>query len=130
MDREQLQYVLDHRIEKDIHQSRITVTLMPYKDATSTKRGKRPDTNPVEADVESKTIEPPNKTPLEWLKSGLSSRTHEKSGWLKEKLLKHNLIEANPIRIPVEESHLRLQVPAGSHRRDEALPWKIFQGST
>ncbi len=73
-------YVLDHRIEKDIHQSRITVTMMPYKDATSTKHGKRTNTNPGEEEIHSRIIKPPNKTPLEWLKSGLSSRTHEKSG--------------------------------------------------
>jgi hypothetical protein len=89
-------YVLDHRIEKDIHQSRITVTMMPYKDATTTKRGKRASTNPSDEEIQSRIIEPPNKTPLEWLKSDLSSRTHEKSGWLKDKLLQHNLMEANP----------------------------------
>jgi hypothetical protein len=35
------------------------------------------------------------KTPLEWLKSGLASRTHEKRGWLRDKLLQHNFIEGN-----------------------------------
>ena len=80
-------YVLDHRIEKDIHQSRITITMMPYKDITSTKRGKRASTDAGDEEIQSRVIEPPNKTPLEWLKSGLSSRTHEKSGWLKDKLL-------------------------------------------
>jgi hypothetical protein len=88
-------YVLDHCIEKYINQSRITVTMMPYKDATSTKRGQRTNTKHGEEDIQSRIIEPPNKTPLEWLKSGLSSRTHEKSGWLKEKLLQHHLMEAN-----------------------------------
>ncbi len=34
-------YVLDKRIEAHIDQSRITVTIMTYKDATSTARDKR-----------------------------------------------------------------------------------------
>jgi hypothetical protein len=85
-------YVLDKRIEKEIHQSRITITMMPYKDATTTKRGKRS----VDSwELPNRVIEPPNKTPLEWLKTGLSSRAHEKRGWLKDKLLQHNLMEAN-----------------------------------
>jgi hypothetical protein len=40
-----------------------------------------------------RTISAPDKTPLQWLESGLKSRTHEKRGWLKEKLLKHGLME-------------------------------------
>jgi hypothetical protein len=32
---------------------------------------------------------------LEWLEYGLKSRTHEKIGWLKDKLLEYDLMEAN-----------------------------------
>ena len=88
-------YIIDRRIELDIDPSRLTVTIMPYKDNTSSKRVKRA-VSTVEVElVESRTYSVPVKTPLEWLKSGLSSRTHEKPGWLKEKLLHHNLIEGN-----------------------------------
>ncbi len=73
-------YVLDRRIEVDIDPSRITVTIMPHKDNTSSKRDKRA-VSTVEVEVmESRTYAPPMKTPLEWLKSRLSSRTHEKRG--------------------------------------------------
>jgi hypothetical protein len=37
----------------------------------------------------------PDRSPLEWLKHRLSSRTHEKRGWLRDKLLHHNLLEPN-----------------------------------
>ncbi len=88
-------YVLDHRIEVDIDPSRITVTIMPYKDTTSTKRLKRAVSTVEANEIESSTYAPPMKTPLEWLKYGLSSRTHEKRGWLRDKLLQHNFIEGN-----------------------------------
>jgi hypothetical protein len=74
-------YVLDKSIEKEIDQSRITVTiLMPYKDATSTssKRLKR-DSVLIENDVvPDRTYDPPDKSSIEWLESGLKSHTHEK----------------------------------------------------
>jgi hypothetical protein len=95
-------YVLDKRIEKDVHQSRITVTVMPYKDLTSGKRTKRlvpAKTDDVLPDGvrRHRPTEPegPNKSPLEWLKSGLSTRAHEKPGWLRDKLLSLNLLEAS-----------------------------------
>jgi hypothetical protein len=81
-------YVLDKRIEKDVHQSRITVTVMPYKDLTSAKRRKR-DVPTIVEDIlpdrgrtrhRPNETEAPIKSPLEWLKSGLSSRAHEKPG--------------------------------------------------
>ncbi len=87
-------YVLDKRIETSIALNRITVTMMPYKDTTSVNRTRR------EPDVSSSNILPdrviaaPDKTPLQWLESGLKSRSHEKRGWLKEKLMKHSLLEA------------------------------------
>jgi hypothetical protein len=86
-----------------VHQERITVTVMPYKDLTSAKRRKR-DVPTVVEDVlpdrcrmrqRPNEREAPIKSPLEWLKSGLSSRAHEKPGWLRDKLLQLNLLEAN-----------------------------------
>jgi hypothetical protein len=71
-------YILDRRIEVDIDPARIMVTIMPYKDNTSSQRVKRV-VSTVEVELlESRTYVAPLKTPLEWLKSGLSSRTHEK----------------------------------------------------
>ncbi len=86
-------YVLDKRIEKEVHQGRITITVMSYKDLTSARRKKR-DVPTLVANVE-KAREAPIKSPLEWLKSGLTSRAHEKPGWLKDKLLNLNLLEAS-----------------------------------
>jgi hypothetical protein len=89
-------YVLDKRIETGIDQSRITVTIMPWKDTTSKKREGRV-VNPMEnEEVEERKYEPPNRTPIEWLQYGLKSRTHERRGWLKDKLLKCGLLEATP----------------------------------
>ncbi len=80
-------YVLDKRIEKDVHQSRITVTVMPYKDLTSTKRTKRvehlKDASVLPEGVRRHrptAVEAPIKSPLEWLQWGLTSRVHEKPG--------------------------------------------------
>ncbi len=37
-------------------------------------------------------IPPPSKTQIGWLEYGLETRRHEKKGWLKEELLKHDLL--------------------------------------
>ncbi len=86
-------YILDKRIETRIAMNRITVTIMPYKDSTSSNRIRREQDISASNILPEKTIVAPDKTPLEWLQSGLKSRTHEKRGWLKEKLLKHGLLE-------------------------------------
>jgi hypothetical protein len=87
-------YVLDKRIETSIALNRITVTMMPYKDTTSVNRTRRdPDLSSANI-LPDRVIAAPDKTPLEWLESGLKSRSHEKRGWLKEKLMKHALLEA------------------------------------
>ncbi len=87
-------YVIDKRIEKCIDQKRITVTILPWKDTTSKKRLGR-DVQPIHlAEVGERKYEPPNRTPIEWLQFGLKSRAHERRGWLKDKLLKLNLLEA------------------------------------
>jgi hypothetical protein len=88
--------VIDKRIEKFVDQARITVTIMPFKDSTSANRKKR-DAVPllVGTDVlPGRVHEPPERSNLEWLEYGLKSRTHEKKGWLKDKLLEYDLMEA------------------------------------
>jgi hypothetical protein len=89
-------YVLDKRIETDIDSSRITVTIMPYKDTTSTKRARREPVVIVGEKDLSRKIVPPDRTPLQWLEYGLKSRNHEKRGWLRGKLLFYDLMEPNP----------------------------------
>jgi hypothetical protein len=87
-------YVLDKRIENGIDPKRITVTIMPWKDATSKKRQGR-EVPPIEnEEVKERKYEPPNRTPIEWLQFDLKSRTHERREWLKDKLLKCGLLEA------------------------------------
>jgi hypothetical protein len=89
-------YVIDKRIETCIDQKRITVTIMPWKDTTYKKRLGR-DVQPIQIEeVEERKYEPPNRTPIEWLQYCLKSRTHERRGWLKDKLLQLNLLEATP----------------------------------
>ncbi len=87
-------YVLDKRIETGIDLSRITVTIMPYKDATSANREQRQREISVENLLPGRIVVKPDKTPLEWLEYGLKSRMHEKQGWLKDKLLSHDLLES------------------------------------
>jgi hypothetical protein len=89
-------YVLDSRIETKIECNRITVTPMPYKDVAASTRSKNAvaATNQVEL-MPDRVYAVPERSPLEWLKYGLSTRTHEKRGWLREKLLHHNLLEPN-----------------------------------
>ncbi len=90
-------YVLDNRIETGIDESRITITMMPYKDITSASRDRRnaaSQLDPVEL-MPDRQRNVPELTPLEWLEYGLKSRTHEKKGWLKDKLLEYDLMEAN-----------------------------------
>jgi hypothetical protein len=87
-------YILDKRIEQFVDQARITITIMPYKDSTSSNRNQR-ECNKLEPEVlPDRVYEPPQRSNLEWLEYGLKSRTHEKNGWLKAKLLQYGLMEA------------------------------------
>jgi hypothetical protein len=91
-------YVLDKRIETRIDETRITITMMPYKDLTSASRDRRNAASQLDA-VElmpDRQLHVPERTPLQWLEYGLKSRTHEKKGWLKDKLLEYGLMEGNP----------------------------------
>ena len=87
-------HVLDKRIETGIEARRITVTMMPYKDVTSTLRNRREPIVDTEVILPTREVVVPIRSPLQWLEYGLKSRTHEKPGWLKEKLLHYNLMEA------------------------------------
>jgi hypothetical protein len=73
-------YELDKRIETGIEARRITVTMMPYNDITSTKRGQRERIVAEEVLLPSRTVAVPTRSTLEWLEYGLKSRTHEKPG--------------------------------------------------
>jgi hypothetical protein len=69
---------------------------MSSKETTSTKRLGR-DVQPIQIEeVEERKYDPPNRTSIEWPQYGLKSRTHERRGWLKDKLLKLDLLEATP----------------------------------
>jgi hypothetical protein len=57
-------YVLDKRIETGIDSSRITVTIMPYKDKTTTKRARREPVVTVEEEDVSRLVVVPDRTPL------------------------------------------------------------------
>jgi hypothetical protein len=103
-------YVIDKRIETRIDQKRITVTIMPWKDTTSKKRLAR-ELQPRDMElVAERKYEPPNRTPIEWLQFGLKSRTHERRGWLKDKLLKFGTLGSN-IGSSLEENNFRSQMP-------------------
>ncbi len=66
-------YILDKRIEKFVDQSRITVTIMPYKDSTSANRKQR-DATSVQVEVlPDRVYEAPERFNLEWLEFGLKS---------------------------------------------------------
>ena len=87
-------YVLDKRIETGIEARRVTVTMMPYKDITTAYRARREPIVDKEVLLPSRAVVVPTRSPLEWLDYGLKSRTHEKPGWLKEKLLHYGLMAA------------------------------------
>jgi hypothetical protein len=67
---------------------------MPYKDSTSAHRKQRDATNVQVEELPDRVYEAPERSNLEWLDFGLKSRTHEKRGWLRDKLLEYDLMEA------------------------------------
>ncbi len=76
---------MDKHIETRIDQSKITVTIIPFEDTTSSKRARRDHESAVVEELPSRNRDPPDRTPLQWLELGL-----------KNKLLKHDLMEATP----------------------------------
>ncbi len=76
-----VQYVLDNRKEHGVSMDRLTIIPMPFKsDVTLRPRTKQQAPKNFEKLVE-------KRTPLGWLKWGLTTRKHEKKGWLAETLL-------------------------------------------
>ncbi len=82
-----VRYVIGNRVEHSVDMKRLTVVPMPFK-ATSVNLRKR------HASPAKTTAEPipviVKRTPLEWLKLGLSTRRHEKKGWLRQQLIDNN----------------------------------------
>jgi hypothetical protein len=68
---------------------------MPYKDAQIQTRGKDDRTTEQVELLPSRVRQIPDRTSLQWLEWGLKSRTHEKPGWLRDKLLELGLLEAS-----------------------------------
>ena len=84
-------FLMYSRKERSILLSRVVVVPMPFK-GTKVNLRKRPDKV-----ITSKAVlqPPPVKSSMEWLKYGLTTRRHEKPGWLKDVLIEHNISPAN-----------------------------------
>ncbi len=80
-----VKYIIGTRVEHSIDTKRLTVVPMPFKSRSVTLRKR----NVVEAPA---AVVKGNvkQTPLEWLKLGLTSRKHEKKGWLRQLLIDNN----------------------------------------
>jgi hypothetical protein len=78
-------YIIFNIIGVPLH--RCVVIPMPFKAAKVSLRTRQPLTHlPV-------VTAPPDRTPIEWLKFGLESNRHTKSGWLRDILQHHNLLK-------------------------------------
>ena len=77
-----VKYVLDNRVEHSINFDRLTIVPRPYKTGEVTLRTRKKAPVPVQF---KRVVE--KHTPLGWLKWGLTTRKHEKRGWLAEALL-------------------------------------------
>jgi hypothetical protein len=109
-------YVLDKRIETRVGLNRITVTMMPFKDTTSTNRTRR------EHDISSASILPdraiaaPDKTPLQWLESGLKSRSQPREARVAQGETPEAWIIRSNERSTMADSPFGLQMPTLCHR--------------
>jgi hypothetical protein len=92
-----VKYIIGTRVEHSTDMKRLTVVPMPFKASGVTLRKRKVVEAPAKV-VKSAL----KRTPLEWLKLGLSSRNHEKKGWLRELLIENNEL----------------------HPTDEAMLWK------
>jgi hypothetical protein len=79
-----VKYVLDNRVEHSINFDRLTIVPMPYNSSDVTLRPHAKLRVPVRF---KKVVE--KHTPLGWLKWGLTTRKHEKKGWMAELLLEN-----------------------------------------
>jgi hypothetical protein len=83
-------FLMYSRKERGISLSRVVVVPMPFKSTNAILR-KRPDNDSTSNPV---LKPPPVKSSMEWLKYGLTTRRHEKPGWLKDVLVEHNILPA------------------------------------
>ncbi len=79
-----VRYVLDNRKEHSVTMDRLTIIPMPYK---TTEVQLRPRVKIQAPKHFQKVVE--KRTPLGWLKWGLTTRKHEKKGWLAETLIEN-----------------------------------------
>jgi hypothetical protein len=77
-----VRYVLDNRKEHSVTMDRLTIIPMPFK---TTKVNLRPRVTTQAPKHFAKIVE--KRTPLGWLKWGLTSRKHETKGWLGKTLV-------------------------------------------
>jgi hypothetical protein len=70
-----VRYVIGNRVEHSVEMKRLTVVPMPFKGTCANLRKRHVSPAPKPSIVK--------RTPLEWLKLGLSSRRHEKKGMAK-----------------------------------------------
>jgi hypothetical protein len=80
-----VKYIIGNRVEHSIDMKRLTIVPMPFKSRGVTLR-KRAVLQPPGVVVKC-TVK---HTPLEWLKLGLTTRKHEKKGWLRQLLIDSN----------------------------------------
>ncbi len=81
-------YIVDNRKECGVLLKRCVVIPMPFKSDKVILR-----TRKVPAVVA--RAPPPENSPLEWLKFGLESKLHTKSGWLRDILVTCSLLKAD-----------------------------------
>jgi hypothetical protein len=79
-----VKYIIGGRVEHSIEMNRLTVVRMPFKDKGVMLRARKAEKVP---NAVAKL--PLKHTPLEWLKLGLSTRKHEKKGWLRQLLIEN-----------------------------------------
>jgi hypothetical protein len=80
-----VRYVLDNRIEHSVTMDRLTIIPMPFKtgEVHLSPRTKKQSPKHLKKLVE-------KHTPLGWLKWGLTTRKHERKGWLAETLIEND----------------------------------------
>ena len=84
-------FLMYSRKERGILLARVVVVPMPFK-TTKVILRQRPD---KVSTLNAVLQPPPVKSSMEWLKYGLTTRRHEKPGWLKDVLVEHNILPAN-----------------------------------
>ena len=75
-----VRYVIGNRVEHSVEMKRLTVVSMPFKGTSVNLRKRHVSPAPASPAPQPSIVK---RTPLEWLKLGLSSRRHEKKGMAK-----------------------------------------------